>query len=277
MKRIDRERLEELWLKGVYVKDIAGELGCSRATVNTRRKEMGLALRGKRRVNIDSEELRMLWERGVSARKIAVELGRSPPTILAWSKAMGLPARDIKPRSSKSIDLEELRTMSLQGVTIREMAKRLKCSTITINKWRKKLKLPSRPRGNFTYAHHKFTLSVKNHYNCPFYISSTHYCLFRTRLENHDCILHEGKTTCTYIRLINSAVMHRDWYKLNQLYLLCSNSRLFLEVMVKHTGYSKTYLTTAMGLSLATACRRDETCPYKPLLSEYVLEEKKEE
>lgn len=77
------------------VEDVAGELGCSPATIHRWVDKFGLDRRGEKGGPwTDREKLiELYWGRGMSQREIAEELGCNQATISKWFSEHDIPAR----------------------------------------------------------------------------------------------------------------------------------------------------------------------------------------
>lgn len=145
--------------------------------------------------NMDKESLELLLDQGISVERIAKRFDKDPSTVSYWMKKYGLvsPYRE-KHAAKGGIAKEQLEVLVAEGMTLAEMADRLKLSKATIRHWLRRYGLRTqnargrRPR-ELTLAARSAgllttTMTCKYHGKTDFIIEGRgHYRCKRCRVE----------------------------------------------------------------------------------------------
>lgn len=117
------EKLEEQYLSGLSIGELAKQFNISRRGVADRLKKVGIDV---------FEKIAIEWENGASLRELSKAHGPLPTTLSNWIKSTG---REIKPRNSKAkIDPEEVRLLRSQGYSTNKIKNKLGVAWATVQK-----------------------------------------------------------------------------------------------------------------------------------------------
>lgn len=94
------------------------------------------------------EELRKLYEQGLSIHKLASHFGVSYFTIHRLMQKHSIPRRPLGNPHRHDIDVEKLRDLYAQGLTIQELASYFEVSYFAVHYRMEKHKILRRPKGH---------------------------------------------------------------------------------------------------------------------------------
>ena len=140
--QIPEAEIRALWERGLSVNRIAKALGVSFATIKWRVDAMDLPARPAFRSEERLLRLTEAWAAGLSVPQIAQELGICAESVRLWARDFELPARAAEVVRKAPFDLDVLRGLWGQGLSVRQIAARLGVSHPTVYAWAARLQLP---------------------------------------------------------------------------------------------------------------------------------------
>ena len=98
-------------------------------------------------VDENIEKLQKLYEQGLSIHKLASHFGVSYFTVHRLMQKHSIPRRPLGNPHRHDIDVEKLRNLYAQGLTIQELASYFDVSYFAVHYRMKKHSIPRRPKG----------------------------------------------------------------------------------------------------------------------------------